>query len=858
MRWWLPALAATAALAAVAAPGPASTEPGARGHRGVHRGPADEPVVTEVQLRRAWADPVRTRIDLGADIALRDCHLGDPIRESPYPMVLDGHGHIIRQTCFEKRLLRQDGTGWLDLRNVTLTRGGSDGPGAAVTSRGEIMLSDCVVKQNLAEEPGGGVFSMRRVTVHRCLVNGNLANDDGGGIYARRGGVQVYDSVLSTNLVDGSGGAIGSTGDILVVRSFIDGNTTDGDGGALYTDEDGDVTVVNSLIDGSDADGPGGAIFTLDGDVAVFDSTLTGNRADDRGGAISGEADVLLVNSTVARNLAVAHAGGGIWARGNLVLVNSTVTNNYAEGEGGGTLSAGRTWLLSSTIVRNIASIAGNVGSSGRLTSFASVLGPPSYEGVTGDTIPTRRSCRVYATVSVGWNFVSDDTCELGTDTDVLGEDPQLAQLEDDPNGFVLVPFDGSPLRDRIPPGSCRIELPDPLPAGQLLEQLVDWDDVLGHDARGVPRGDQPCDIGAVESAGPVPTRPVLDPPVPADPDDAPPATRVVDRVPPAPPSTRPASVRQLLGAVERRLRVLEARARRFDVLLGCTTRVGVDRAGDQRHRWGFEYDERDGTGLDVRPALVRHRNAGTTARWHLLELSTERRCLSAPTDPNGAGDDARVERRSTVRWLRSLERREHRLERRTERFDAWESCLSWLPVTEAGDADQDLGYLVDEGLWPFHRVHYPAIDLDHSEWDDPDYEVLAFRGSARPFGPGPCGTDPGEGTDRPTVGVRAGHGTDRGDGLRREVRDLREDVLDLAEPVDEITRFDQCLYTVGVREAPGYRYRGPDGSVTRRPALSFDMRGDHLPQFSVMAFPGEEPPQIECNEDAGGVQTDE
>ena len=254
----------------------------------------------------------------------------------------------------------------------------------------------------------------------------------------------------------------------------------------------------------------------------------------------------------------------------------------------------------------------------------------------------------------------------------------------------------------------------------------------------------------------------------------------------------------------------------------------------------------------------MRHRNAGTTARWHLLELSTERRCLSAPTDPNGAGDDARVERRSTVRWLRSLERREHRLERRTERFDAWESCLSWLPVTEAGDADQDLGYLVDEGLWPFHRVHYPAIDLDHSEWDDPDYEVLAFRGSARPFGPGPCGTDPGEGTDRPAAGDRAGHGSDGADRLRREVRDLREDVLDLAEPVDEITRFDQCLYTVGVREAPGYRYRGPDGSVARRPALSFDMRGDHLPQLSVMAFPGEEPPQIECNEDAGGVQTDE
>jgi hypothetical protein len=187
-------------------PAPTAAAPGHATLRAVSGAGA---VTTEGGLRRAWADPMRTRIDLGADIVLRDCHLGDPIRESPYPMLLDGHGHTIRQTCFEKRLLRQDGTGWLDIRSVTLTRGGSDGPGAALTSRGEILLSDCVIRQNLAEEPGGGVFSMRRVTVRRCRINGNLANDDGGGIYARRGGVQVYDSVLSTNLVDGSGGAIG-------------------------------------------------------------------------------------------------------------------------------------------------------------------------------------------------------------------------------------------------------------------------------------------------------------------------------------------------------------------------------------------------------------------------------------------------------------------------------------------------------------------------------------------------------------------------------------------------------------------------------------------------------------------------
>ncbi|WP_153865201.1 hypothetical protein [Mumia zhuanghuii] len=43
-----------------------------------------------------------------------------------------------------------------------------------------------------------------------------------------------------------------------------------------------------------------------------------------------------------------------------------------------------------------------------------------------------------------------------------------------------------------------------------------------------------------------------------------------------------------------------------------------------------------------------------------------------------------------------------------------------------------------------------------------------------------------------------------------------------------------------------------------RRQALSFDMRGHRLPRLNVLAFPGEEPPQIECNEDAGGQETDE
>lgn len=457
---------------------------------------------TERELRRAWANPRRTRIDLTGDIVLRNCGIGDPIRESPYPMVVDGHGHVLRQGCFEKRLLRQDGTGYLKLQHLHLSRGGSDGPGAAVTTRGEITLVDCVVTQNLAEEPGGAIFSMRRATVRDSVITGNLANDDGGGVYARRGGVQIYDSVLSHNLVDGSGGAVGSTGDILVVRSRIDGNTTDGDGGALYADEAGDVTVIDSTIDGSDADGPGGAIFTLDGDVAVIGSTLVGNRADDRGGAISGEADVLLANSTVARNLAVAHVGGGVWARGNLFVLNSTVTDNYAEGEGGGLLAAGRLTLVGSTVTDNVASVGANLGAGGLFTSSGSIVGPAQVSSSFGDAHPTRRSCRVYESESAGFNFVTDDSCGLAGPDDLLDEaGPGLVPLEDDPDGRVMLPLAGSPVAGRIPAGRCLPELPASIPAAQLLPPGFGWREVLLHDQVGTPRDSgSGCDIGAAQT----------------------------------------------------------------------------------------------------------------------------------------------------------------------------------------------------------------------------------------------------------------------------------------------------------------------------------------------------------------------
>jgi predicted outer membrane repeat protein len=461
-------------------------------------------VGTEAELRAAWANPRVTEIDVTNDIFLRACEAGDPMRESTRPVTLDGHGHTLRQTCFEKRLLRQDGTGFVLLKNVTIMRGGSDGPGAGVTTRGEIMVMDSRIRENLAEEPGGGIMSQRRATIIRSVITGNIANDDGGGVYARRGGIQVYDSIVTGNLVDGSGAALGSTGDILVVRSRVDGNKTDGDGGAIYADEDGDITVVDSTVSGNTADGPGGAMFTLHGDVTVVGSDMDGNRADSRGGAIQSEGNVTVINSSVTRNAAVAHAGGGIWARGDLYVANSTVSNNYAEGAGGGVYGAQTVMLVSSTILDNLGPLAANVAAGYELQAFGTIIGPARTEGLGGHAQPTETNCGAYSTTSFGYNYVTDGSCGLTASSDIVGAgDPMLEPLRHNGGrGETRMPRPGSPVVDRIPAPSCNTgPLGQIMEGKQHLEGLVpDRRTMLAADQRGVPRPQRSaCDVGAIE-----------------------------------------------------------------------------------------------------------------------------------------------------------------------------------------------------------------------------------------------------------------------------------------------------------------------------------------------------------------------
>jgi hypothetical protein len=96
----------------------------------------------------------------------------------------------------------------------------------------------------------------------------------------------------------------------------------------------------------------------------------------------------------------------------------------------------------------------------------------------------------------------------------------------------------------------------------------------------------------------------------------------------------------------------------------------------------------------------------------------------------------------------------------------------------------------------------------------------------------------------------------DRVEELQQELDSLTEEIEDLQEPVAEFELFDECMYLIGVSEygtadgAFGHFYGL--GGEARRPALALDLRPPSSPRYQFLAFPGEEPPSIECNEDAG------
>jgi predicted outer membrane repeat protein len=228
----------------------------------------------------------------------------------------------------------------LTLRDANAS-GGVARSGAAILSKGALVLRDCVVSGNgdpFEPSPylgGGAIYHAGAATFERCTFSGNVVRGSGGAAYV----------------------AVGPT----VIRG---------------------CTFVNNRLS---AIGPqlGGALV-VEGVATVEDSTFRNNGTSalhGRGGAIGVEAGGVLTlrNCTLANN--AANSGGALAVYGTAVIENSTITNNQAlisgthYGVGGGIFSNAQALQLVSSIV------SGNLDETAPDIAYATVTAAHSAIG---------------------------------------------------------------------------------------------------------------------------------------------------------------------------------------------------------------------------------------------------------------------------------------------------------------------------------------------------------------------------------------------------------------------------------------------------------------------------------------------
>jgi hypothetical protein len=219
-------------------------------------------------------------------------------------------------------------------------------------------------------------------------------------------------------------------------------------------------------------------------------------------------------------------------------------------------------------------------------------------------------------------------------------------------------------------------------------------------------------------------------------------------------------ALQQELDGLAEQVELMEASAEGYEDWQTCLKYVPVNELGDRDSRHGYLYDERDGSGAGYTDGLAVDWRRPRGREDYLFIHFRGDGCRSDNPQPGGTAEPASVRataaassrRRLGLRGrVRVLERtakrlfqRSQRLETISERFDEWESCVSWVPVTERGDPDQRFGYLYGAKSAP--AGYRAALHVDRSDWDDPDYMFLALVGGDRPGHS--CQDEPGEAVD--------------------------------------------------------------------------------------------------------------
>lgn len=225
------------------------------------------------------------------------------------------------------------------ISNLVLANGYTTNGGAAINNAGRLLVSGCVITNNLvpggfggavsntgtmtianttlqnnSATNGGAIFSVGNMTISHCLLLQNQAGN-GGAIYNM--GTLGLDSlnIFSNTATLGFGGAAYNAGTLAVNSStFAFNQATGGSGGNGH------------YVGGGGGAGLGGALFITNGVVSLTNTTIANNFA------VGGAGGNALTNSGANDN----NAKGGGNNPGTFVKINGSQNGGFGGGGGGG------------------------------------------------------------------------------------------------------------------------------------------------------------------------------------------------------------------------------------------------------------------------------------------------------------------------------------------------------------------------------------------------------------------------------------------------------------------------------------------------------------------------------------------
>ena len=246
-----------------------------------------------------------------------------------------------------------------------------------------VYLTDCVFKNNSAQQYGGAVSAARGANINAqgCEFDGNEATTNGGALWLYSDGSgTVTDSTFTNNKCGTNGGAIFTYVPLTATNTSFSNNTA-ASGAAIYASGDTAVITADSCtFNANEVTGNGGAI-ALVSEASLIDngSTYTANKAiyggaicigvDDKGKVCSATVTNSVFDGNVAEN-----RGGAIYATdaATLTVTGGEMKNNTVNGETSSTSYGGALDIRAGSVatVTNTVISANSAYSGGAISSY--------------------------------------------------------------------------------------------------------------------------------------------------------------------------------------------------------------------------------------------------------------------------------------------------------------------------------------------------------------------------------------------------------------------------------------------------------------------------------------------------------